>query len=527
MGGGALLDEQWVSDLLAAVVAQLPEPTVDLTAVDLTDATDGCSSAAVVAVRLAGAAGLAGYGVIMSFWRLSTPTWHVDERVYAVAGRAYWQGDYRPNPQHPPLGKELIGAAQAAFGPTLAAARLPAAAAALAGGLVLWLWLSRAAAPAAGPLAAVLWWSMPSALAFPEALPAGLRPETSLPTRYALLDPLAGVLALGALAVGWWWVRSGRWSAAAGSGVLLGLAVATKLPVGMVGAVAVAAGSAAALRRPGTRPRRVLRAGAQAATWSLAAVAAFVAAYAPMGLPGAVASWTAGWRSQRAHGQAGHLVVVAGRPDLHPPWWTLGWWQYASWGTAAAAVAALAVGLGLALQPSLAGYLTAAWLLPLVLLVPLAHLALPHYPVIWRGPLLASIAVGAAAAARRLRRRIGWWLALAVVLGALTPTVLLAARTTAATLTLRPTGYAALPALVPPGDVWLVGYPDVARPYLAGHRVMSPPRRPEATARPAAVVLDAMITVRTGDRRPADWAREHDYRVVRSYTLEIWIPSDG
>jgi hypothetical protein len=40
-------------------------------------------------------------------------------------------------------------------------------------------------------------------------------------------------------------------------------------------------------------------------------------------------------------------------------------------------------------------------------------------------------------------------------------------------------------------------------------------------------VLDAMITVRTGDRRAADWARERGYRVVRSYTLEIWIRPDA
>lgn len=522
MGSGAVLDDEWVGDLLAGLVEQLPEPTVDLVA-----AFDDGSSVWVAAVRLVGAAGLLGYGAVMSSWRLGTPTWHVDERVYAVAGRAYWRGDFRSNPQHPPFGKELIGAAQAAFGPTLTAARLPAAAAALAGGLVLWLWLSRAAGPGAGPLAAVLWWSMPSTLAFPEALPADLRPEPSLPMRYALLDPLAGGLALGALAVGWWWVRSGRWSAAAGSGILLGLAVATKLPAGMVGGVAVLAGAVAALRRPGTGPRRVLRAAGQAAVWSFAAAGGILAAYAPMGLHGAVASWTAGWRSQRTHGKAGHLVVVAGNPYSHPPWWTLGWWQYASWGAAVTVVAALAVGLGLALRPTLAGYLAAAWLLPVVLLLPLAHLALPHYPVIWRGPLLASIAVGAVAATGWLRRRTRPWVAVAALLCALAPVAQLAARTAAATLTLRPTGYATLPAVVPPGDVWLVGYPDVARPYLAGHRILSPPRRLPASARPAAVVLDAMATVRTGDRRPAEWARVRGYRVVRSYTLEIWIRSDG
>ncbi len=519
MAGGAAVDDRWVYDLLAGLVEQLPEPAVDLATV-----LDGGPSTLAVAARLAGAAGLVGYGALLSFRRLGTPAWHVDEQVYATAGRAYWRGDFRLNPQHPPLGKEIIGAAQAAFGPTLTAARLPAAAAALAGGLLLWLWLSRAGAPAAGPLAAALWWSLPSVVAFPEALPG---PVTALPTRYALLDPLAGFLALGALAVGWWWVRTGRWTAAAGSGVLLGLAVATKLPAGLVGVVAVLAGTAAALHRPGRPLRRLLRAGGQAATWSLAAAGAGLAAYAPMGRDGAVASFAAGWRIQREHGRGGHLVTVAGQRYFHPPWWTLGWWQHASWGAAVTAVAALAVVAGLALRPALTGYLAAACLLPLTLLVPLADLALPHYPVLWRGPLIGAVAVGAVAGAGWLRRHAGGWVAVAVLAAVLAPVGLLAGRTAAATLTLRPAGYAALPAVVPPGDVWLVGQPAVARAYLPGHRLGPPPRPLPAAARPAAVVLDAMSTVRGADRRAADWARARGYRVVRTDTLEIWVRPDG
>jgi hypothetical protein len=246
-----------------------------------------------------------------------------------------------------------------------------------------------------------------------------------------------------------------------------------------------------------------------------------------MGWTGARAAWTAGWEMQRTHGQAGHLVVVAGERTYHPPWWTLAWWQYASWGAAATAAAALAVGLGLALRPTLASYLAAAWLLPLVLLVPLAHLALPHYQVLWRGPLVASVAVGAAAAAGRLRRRAGPWVAAVLLACALAPVALLAGRTSAATLMVQPTGYAALPAVVPAGDVWLVGYPDLARPYLAGHRVLTPPRPLPAAARPAAVVLDAMATVRGGDRRPAEWARAHGYRAAHTYTLEVWVRPDA
>ncbi|HZB47490.1 MAG TPA: hypothetical protein VE547_00200, partial [Mycobacteriales bacterium] len=331
------------------------------------------------------------------------------------------------------LGALDLGALDAAAfdgGPAvLAVAARVVGTATLAGGLLLWLWLSRAVAPAAGPLAALLWWSLPSVVAFPEALPAG--PELSLPTRYALLDPLAGFLALAALAVGWWWVRSGRWVAAAGSGLLLGLAVATKLPAGLVGVVAGVAGTAAALRRPGGVARRLGRAGGQGATWAVAGLGGVALAYAPMGRDGAVASWSAGWRIQRDHGGGGHLVIVAGQRTFHPPWWALGWWQYASWGAAVTTAAALAVVAGLALRPGLAGYLTAAWLLPLALLVPVSGLALPHYPVIWRGPLVAAVAVGAVAAAGWIRARAGGGaagrrLAVAVLAVALAPVGLLA-----------------------------------------------------------------------------------------------------
>ena len=99
MGGGAAVEERWVRDLLAGLVEQLPEPTVDLAAVD------GGSSVLAAAARITGAAGLVGYGAVMSFWRLGEPAWHTDERVYAAAGRAYWHGDFRLNPDHPPLGK--------------------------------------------------------------------------------------------------------------------------------------------------------------------------------------------------------------------------------------------------------------------------------------------------------------------------------------------------------------------------------------------------------------------------------------
>src|SRR3954462_12900466 len=121
-----MLDEQWVRDLLTELVEHLPEPTVQFAA-----ALGGGPPAVVVAARIAGAAGLVGCGMVLSFRRLGTPAWHVDERGHAAPGRGYWRGAFRPTPHPPPPGKELIGAAQAAFAPTLPAARLPAAAATL------------------------------------------------------------------------------------------------------------------------------------------------------------------------------------------------------------------------------------------------------------------------------------------------------------------------------------------------------------------------------------------------------------
>ena len=94
MIGRAVLDDRWVHDLLAGVVERLPEPTLDLGALDLgaldAAAFDGGPAVLAVAARVVGTATLAGYGALLSYRRLGTPAWHVDERVYAVAGRAYW-----------------------------------------------------------------------------------------------------------------------------------------------------------------------------------------------------------------------------------------------------------------------------------------------------------------------------------------------------------------------------------------------------------------------------------------------------
>jgi 4-amino-4-deoxy-L-arabinose transferase-like glycosyltransferase len=502
---------------------------------------------------------LVGYGAFMSLWRLDVPSWNSDEVVYLQAGDNYWNGQFGYNPEHPPLGKWLIGAAERLFGQSLWAARLPSALAMLAGGVLLWVWLARRIGPAAGRTAAVLWWSLPALTTFPEALGQG-GPDLGQAQRWALLDPLAAVLALAAVVAGWWWVRSGRLSAALCCGLLAGAAVATKLPALLLVAVPGAVGPLATLLRPlpalpglpllarlpgagrialprwairpgWARPEWVVLPGrvvGHAAVWLAAGAGAFAATYLPMGYHQGLAVFWAGWHKQHLHAAVGHQIFLHGTAYGRSPWWSLAWWQYAAVGGAVTVVALIAVAAGLALRSGLTAYLTAAWLLPMVALVPLSHLALPHYDLIWRPVLVAGCVAGGATAARWLRRRTHLVVAVAAVLALLAPAVLLGVRTTAHTARVRPAGYSALPALAGPGEVQVVGNVLVARRYLP-HRQVNAVRNAPRAHRPApgTIVLDRASTLRGGDFGLSAWARLHHYRHTVSGTLDIWARPRG
>jgi hypothetical protein len=489
------------------------------------------------------------FGLFMSLWRLDVLSWNGDELIYAAAGNNYWNGDYRYNPEHPPLGKVLIGVSEHIFGQTLWAARLPAAMAALLGGCVLWAWLSRAVGPAAGRTAAVFWWALPGLTSFPELLPGR---SLDLPQRWALLDPLAGALALGALAAGWWWLRGGRLAAALTSGLLAGAAVATKLPAVLIVVVPGAVGPLATLLRPGpawvahlpvhaewSRPSRVVftaagrlpRAVGHAATWLAGGFTAFAMAYASMGARQAVDSIRAGWRMQRAHGSGGHSVLLDGQVYQHAPWWALAWWQWMALGGAVAVIALVATAAGLALRSGLTAYLAAAWLIPLLLLVPVSHLALPHYDIIWRGPLVGAAVAGGAVAIRWLRA-LSWprlrpytpVLAGLLLLVALAPPGALALRTAAHTMVLEPAGYGALPAIAGPGEVHVVGSVPVVRKYLPQHTVVGVRNTPrQHVPAPGTIVLDRATTSRSTDFGLTAWGIIHHYRHVHTGTLDIYF----
>jgi hypothetical protein len=504
----------------------------------------GVAAAVAAAVLLAG-------GTLACLWRLGVPTWGGDEPVYALAGHDYLRGDFDYNPEHPPLVKYLIGVAQNVFGDTVTGNRLPSALALLAAGILAWRWLRRVGPPGAGPLAAVAIWTLPVLGAFPEVM----APQTLAPDREAMLEPVAGALALGALAAGWWWARTGRWAAAPVSGLLAGLAVAAKLPALLVVAVAGLAGCAGAaarrgqVRRPANRPwvrrtrsvlRRTGRTLGQGLLWLLAGGLGFAACYAPMGWAGAIDSIRRGWDFQSWHGDVGHPVLVHGQVTNHAPWWVLLDWQSASWGSALVVVAVGCLLGGLLTRPLLVGYLTAAWVVPATLLVPMTGLALPHYPLLWRPALVAAVAVGGCATVRALWRdgrrradRLGLAaaaLAAAVTLAAGVPAGLAAGRSAYRLATLHPTSYAALPtAVTGPGQVWLIGDIRAVRYYLPDRAVVvyALPRPRPLTGHPAAVVLDRDTTLRLGDWGAPEWAAAHGYHLRREDRLDIWLPGTG
>lgn len=475
--------------------------------------------------------GLFGFGTFMSLWRIDVPPLNSDELVYSRAGELYWAGDYSANPEHPPLGKFFIGAAEHVFGATVWAARFPAAVALLFGGVLLWWWLSRVAGAAAGRIAAVLWWTIPGLISFPEALGAG--PHLDLPQRWAMLDPLAGVLALGTLAAGWWWGRSHRLAWALTCGLLAGAAVATKVPALLIIVVPGVVGSLGTLFAPGPGwavgvpvvVGRVVRALGHGVTWVVGGVVAFAMAYSPMGYKAAEASVRTGWRFQRVHGMSGHSILLRGEVYQHSPWWSLAWWQYVGLGPVLSVVAVCGTVAGLVVGDRLTAYLTAAWVVPMVGLVPLSHLALPHYDLVWRAPLIGGCVAGGAAGIRRLGLvPYGRWVRVGVVVLALLPAGMLGVRTVGHTVGLAPSGYAALPGVVASGEVQVVGNVTLVRHYLPDdvvHGVRNAPRPHRAA--PGTIILDRASTGRGSDFGLTAWARLHHYRYISTGTLDVYV----
>ncbi|MBA8949384.1 ArnT family glycosyltransferase [Actinomadura namibiensis] len=394
--------------------------------------------AALVAVSL--------WAAVQNLANLAVPRHLVDELVYVTAGWRYLHGQQLPlgpaaeftvdNFEHPPLVKYLFGIAQVIAGhPSLTAARLVAAACTLATGVVLGCWIGRVAGRWTGLLAGALITLVPTHI-------PGVEYRFG---RYAMLDPVAELFAVGAVAAGWFWFqRRGRagWRWAASAGVLAGLAAGAKANgfLGLVGPVLL--GLVLVLRE---RRELIDRLAQTVAAGALSALT-FVALYLPLGNPLPRIRFLLEY--QLKHVEDGHLIGFAGRVTAHPPWWANLW--FAGHGLGSVVVGVLVIGWVAALvlrRDRLVGWCAAALVAPVLFHCFLARVVLGFYWAMWLPAAIAAAALGLAALARRSRAaprgvRSG---AAALLIGALTWTAGLAAADTWRTLHARPVGTAHLP----------------------------------------------------------------------------------
>jgi 4-amino-4-deoxy-L-arabinose transferase-like glycosyltransferase len=463
------------------------------------------------AVRVAEWAVVGGCAMFVYFWRLGTEAWFVDEFVYTRAGREYVDGRFTTNLEHPPLGKYLIGAGELLLHDRWLGSRGAAATAGVVTGIAVALLAARIAGHRAALAAAAVYWLLPHRIPLWTAQDA-IGPKIE---RYALLDPFAAMFVALALLAGWEWIRCGRWRWVVATGTAVGLAAAAKVPGGLVGPVIVAAALVAHRARP-------LRAFLQAAGATVAALAAFAACYLPLGPRGGLDAIRSMWTFQHLHARNGHLVYAGGRSWLHAPWWANGYWQTESYGPLVSLTLLVAAGTAVTIGARPAAlYLAAALAASYLGVSVLARLALPFYYLVWQPALAALAGIGVSAIARR--RWSGPILAFLVI-----PGLLSAGHLVGTVATLRPDGYASLPALLGPasrsGLVVVDGYPQTAGRYLPGWHVAGPAALTSGR-RIAAVVVDPAVEQRAPSRTLAAWlAATGPYRTtVHTGTLTVYL----
>ncbi|WP_426571050.1 ArnT family glycosyltransferase [Aquihabitans sp. McL0605] len=367
-------------------------------AVDATDATDAVDAGTRRRPALAepprfGVAALAAVGllgVFSAFWRLDRADWKLDEDAYAQAGWVLVHQGIDPNLGHPPFAKLLFGGAQVVLGQNLAAVRTVSALGFLGAIAVLFVFGRRVAGWWTGIVAAGLFAVVPRTMVVGGWQVAELRID-----RYGMLEAVAGTLVLVGLWLGWRWIVDGgmRWAVA--TGVVLGLAGASKLNALIVIVPVVVVGVAYVWGRA--------RLAAETAAVVASAVVAFLLPFAVFGRR----AWdqvdqTLRFPAERARG--GHQLVLGSSVYVRSPWWANLRYQLDADGPIL--VAALLVGLAFVLlsrRRLVVVYLLAATL-ALVFTAMSSPVALPHYRAIWTAPLILLIAIGLTEQVERLRR---------------------------------------------------------------------------------------------------------------------------
>ncbi len=447
-------------------------------------------------------------------WRLSVPSWHVDEILFAISGESMVGGDFSRLWQHPPLAMFLYGVGQLLPGEPLIGVRLVAAAFGMATGAVTYVLGCRVAGRRCGLIFAAMWAALPHV-----THPMGADVLVPRLDRYGLLDVVAATFMAGALVTGWRWATEGaprsRWTTAA----LIGLATAAKLS-----GLLVAPGIAAFVLWH--RGRRGLGELVRAAGL---VVAVFATCYLPFGTtaPDALRRMVS---FQSEHLERGHSVTVNGVVRQRAPWWAQLDFMWEGDGPLVVVPLVAAAVLALVLiRRRAVWYVAAAVVIPFAVLARSA-VSLPHYRYVWLAPFLLLAALGfdhALAARGRWRKLRFAAFAFAV------PLVVVGASTTWRIATLERSDYAEAAAMVRDagldrGRLLVHGHTPVLRgelPAMQRLRSAAPGGPP-----PDVVIVDRLFEQRHPNRMVRHTADASGLVPVRVDRLDVWLrrtPSGG
>ena len=349
------------------------------------------------------AAGL--WAAYANLWRFRFPSVASDEPTYSIAAWRYIHGDNALPPlgggtnthnfEHPPLAKYLFGLAQLPVGhPSIPADRIVGGCCTLAVAVVVAVWIGRAAGRWTGLIAGL-------GLAVLPMRVSGLDFRFG---RYGMLTPVAEVFMVASIAAAWvWFRRSGRtaWAWTLATGVFVGLASAAK-ENGFLGALGVVVLGVAWSAR---QPRELLIRVGQALAAIVASIVVFLACYLPLGHPIAALRFLLSFQWQQSH--VGHLVPVAGRLTMHPPWWSLLWFAAHGLGYVMVNASLLSCLAAVVLRRDrLVAWCLAALAGPLIFHMFIAGVVLPYYWVLWMPAYVALTALGVQAITVAVSKRL-------------------------------------------------------------------------------------------------------------------------
>lgn len=313
---------------------------------------------------------------ILAFWRLDVSEVWIDESIYTNAAWEYLHGDLTANPEHPPLGKLIIGAWQVSFGEGIISARALMGVVMIATAAAIWWFSSRIVGPRWAVVPAILWMLMQRSFEDRDRL-----------DRLASLDMLMVLFLVLGFALAWrWWESKSAWIALL-AGLTLGAAVMTKVPA----AVFIPALFVLVVGRWHWKP---LFLGIIALAGGAAAVV--LATLAPFGYWDAITRMV---EFQTAHNADGHSILIDDRIYEFAPWWST--FRFALDGLGIWGVIALVLGsitAIVAVRPRrVVGMLIVAGVLAAMFFVVISKVVLPHYFLdwVWIPTILSGLALPA------------------------------------------------------------------------------------------------------------------------------------